>query len=634
MNSPGKLRAENGSRIGRALALMLSACIGTLLLSAPAKAADTGPQTVVGGGGLRVKSGYLNAQLSLSQPELLFLGVDSLGEGKVAHDVLLGHATPESPYTVARNAGGSSSPEVTYSRPSVPGAEWKLEASAKSLFFSSITSTTGKLDPLVLSFDTHRCYATLLGLFDAKGDVALPAILHLPGFGTLRITCSTPNASVGYSSGPGWIKVTLPAATEAERHIAYEWGVTTLCPQIEGAVTDRHLDGFRRNWLNIFQLNPNRRLLSNNTNSDSCGFCYYKYADIARATPPLAANLFALDMVRQSLDGVLAGTKTYGMPGYGDFPEDSSDTLPSLLIAAGDYIEGRRDWLWLRANNSKLRAMAEAMLATDRNCDGMIKYVASGNSGSWNEGLPKVRPSNWWDTIGFGYEDAYANALAYRALGGMRKMAEQLHNSADSEHFSNAARRLHDAYFPTFFNPSSGWLGGWRSADGVLHDYAFTFVNGIAVLYGLVPTEQAGAIMDRLWDRMKEVGYARFRMGLPGNLVPVTRRDYAHKDPRYGGGLREDNADGFQVYENGGATACFTYFTIAAFDAVGQHARADQILLPILDAFDKREFEGTGANGRTNDWRRWDGTAEGYEGFLVDNYYVLLAEKQRTNGSY
>ena len=27
----------------------------------------------------------------------------------------------------------------------------------------------------------------------------------------------------------------------------------------------------------------------------------------------------------------------------------------------------------------------------------------------------------------------------------------------------------------------------------------------------------------------------------------------------------------------------------------------------------------------SNDWRTWDGTAWGYEGFLVDNYYALLA---------
>ena len=27
----------------------------------------------------------------------------------------------------------------------------------------------------------------------------------------------------------------------------------------------------------------------------------------------------------------------------------------------------------------------------------------------------------------------------------------------------------------------------------------------------------------------------------------------------------------------------------------------------------------------TNDWKAWDGTPWGYEGFLVDNYYALLA---------
>ena len=135
--------------------------------------------------------------------------------------------------------------------------------------------------------------------------------------------------------------------------------------------------------------------------------------------------------------------------------------------------------------------------------------------------------------------------------------------------------------------------------------------------------------MDRIWDKMAEVGFTRFRMGLPGNLVPVPRRDYAHKEPRWGGGVREDNADGFQIYENGGATACFSYFTIAAFNRVGQRDRADRILFPILDAFENREFEGTGANQRTNDWRKWDGTAEGYEGFLVDNYYALLAVPER-----
>jgi hypothetical protein len=38
------------------------------------------------------------------------------------------------------------------------------------------------------------------------------------------------------------------------------------------------------------------------------------------------------------------------------------------------------------------------------------------------------------------------------------------------------------------------------------------------------------------------------------------------------------------------------------------------------------------ANGMSNDWKAWDGTPWGYEGFLVDNYYALLAVLTRAGG--
>ena len=31
----------------------------------------------------------------------------------------------------------------------------------------------------------------------------------------------------------------------------------------------------------------------------------------------------------------------------------------------------------------------------------------------------------------------------------------------------------------------------------------------------------------------------------------------------------------------------------------------------------------------SKDWKAWDGTCWGYEGFLVDNYYALLAVLDR-----
>jgi len=608
------------------------------LRSSFAASPDAQITTVEEKDGLRLKSPYLNVEFSTTHPALLFLGVDSLGGNQIDRNVMEDDVPSASTYKVQHDVNDSGI-QVDYAQGELTDPSWTFKASAQGITFISQWNKEGKPpEPLLFTFATRYCYSTVLGTFSKKGEIDMPAVLHFPGFGTMRLTVTgIEKSTIGYGSGisgpfHGWIKVKLPAATQENPRIEYHWDVTTIYPDVPWAKDDPRYDGFRRNWLNIFQLNPNRRLLANNTNSDTCGFCFYEYGDIAKATPPLADGLYALDMVRQSLEGVLSGTKTYGMPGYGDFPEETSDTFPSFLIAAYDYVDGRSDKAWLEKNYDGIKKWADKMLATDHDGNGLIEYVATGNSGSWPEGSPKVRPSNWWDTIGFGHEDAYANALAYRALQNMQQMALLLDKAEDAAVYEAAAKKLHDSYFSTFYNPKTGILAGWHSKDGELHDYYFLFVNGIAILYGLVPDDKAGPIMDTLWEKMKGVGYTNFSLGLPGNLVSVARKDYAHKEPRYGGGHLEDNADGFQIYENGGATACYAYFTLAAFDRIGQHDRADQILFPILKAFDKREFEGGNndlKNWKTNDWRKWDGSPQGYEGFLTDNYYALLAVPER-----
>ena len=317
------------------------------------------------------------------------------------------------------------------------------------------------------------------------------------------------------------------------------------------------------------------------------------------------------------------------MPGHGAFPVFATDTLPSLLIAAEDYVAGSKDNQWLVANYGHLKSWTDAMLSTDHDGKGLIEYELSGNSGSWPERI-KYRPSNWWDCIGFGHQDAYANALAFRALRGMGKLAQETNHSDDQTRYREAADKLKTVYFKTFYDPATGVLAGWRSADGQLHDYYFLWVNGIAIHYGLVPKDKGNEIMDRLLIKMKEVGYTNFALGLPGNLIPVARKDYVDQRHRFGGSTNADGYDGFQIYENGGATACFAYFTAAALYDLGRIQDGDRILFPILKSIAKRNFQGRGGDGMTRDWKVWDGTCWGYEGFLTDNYYALLAVLDRT----
>ena len=471
----------------------------------------------------------------------------------------------------------------------------------------------------------------MLGLINADGSVPLPALLHLPDLGTFRIA-GTPGKgqALGYDAyrnrGPhdeplgndDFVRVTFPPASAMTRQVDYTLQVVEIHPGTRDLSRDPRFDGFRRDWLNIFQLNPRLRVLANHASSDPCAFTLFEYSSIAVRTPPLAPGVTALDLVRLTLDRYLSGMKAYGLAGaQHDVPYDFLDSYPSLLIAAADYIQGSNDHAWLENNYAGLKGWAARMLAMDRGNEGLIEYPMSGNSGSWAPGVP-VRPANWWDDIGFGHQDAYSNALAYHALIGMADWRGRADKPEDAQLYSSRAEKLRSVYFQTFFNPETGLIAGWKSADGKLHDYYFTFVNGAAIVYGLVPPDKANPIMDRLLAKMKEVGYSRFEYGLPGVLIPVRPEDYVW-------GTR----DPFQVYQNGGATGSFEYFTLEALYQLGRRAEGDEILFPLLKGYEDGSFQGFGPGGKSYDWKSWDGRPHGYEGMLVDNYQALLAVLDR-----
>jgi len=572
------------------------------------------------------KSGFYAVAFDRSSPVFTWFSVDSIGRGNLLMNAARTAGRTKGPFELESGANGhfsyvANGPVKKY----MPA--WEIELTDKVMTLGSRYRGQTLSPPFTLTIDQKKNHATLLGLMNQDGSVLLPAILHLPDQGSFRIS-SVQALSLGYEAKPGEVKIAFKGATAENPAMEYRCEVVSIYPKVAGLEADARFDGFRRNWLNILQMSPQWRMLANHSSSDTCAFCYYEYADIARRTPPLANGLSALDIVRQSLDRIINGAKAYGMPGHGSFPEFAADTLPSLLIAAHDCVEGAQDRRWLATNYAHLKAWTEIMLATDHDGDGLVKYIMSGNSGSWPDKL-KNRPANWWDTIGFGHEDAYANALAYRALRGMEDLARQSDHPGDQARYHAAADKLSAAYFKTFYNPATGVLAGWRSADGQRHDYYFPWVNGIAIHYGLVPNKEANAIMDRLLAKMREAGYTRFDLGLPGNLIPVAKKDYVDHNPRYGGGTKEDNTDGFQIYENGGATACFAYFTLAALYDLGRIEEGDRIFFPMLQSFATGDFQGFGANGMSKDWRTWVGTCWGYEGFLSDNYYALLAVLDR-----
>lgn len=579
---------------------------------------------------LHFTSDSMDLQLSSVAPVFASFTIDGLSKGRRGANIIAGNRK-DGGYLASASASGELH-KVEYraagaAKNSAP--IWRLEISDKKIVLTSEWNAEFEPVPMVFHFDLNQVHSTVLGLYRKSNLLSVPALMHFPGQGSVRITADVPGVGLTYESSrpQQTASLSLPGASFESKHIVYTLEVTAIYPEVPGIADDARFDAFRRNWLNALQLNPSLAALANNTASDTCAFCYYEYADVAALTPPLAEGLHAIDVVRQTLDRMLAGGFAYGMPIAPDHPQATSDTYPAMVIAAANCARAGHNDEWLGKNYDGIRGWAESMLATDTDGDGFIKYSVSGNSDTWPDGFPKTRPSNWWDTIGFGHEDAYANALAYRAYRNMAEMAKKLGKTADVTRYHKAADKLRSAYYDRFSDPSTGVLGGWRSADGELHDYYFLFVNGIAIHYGLVPKPQANAIVDKLLAKMKEVGYDKFNMGLPGNLITVALKDYVHKTPdgRYGGGIKPDNSDGFQNYENGGATGSFAFWLVAALYDLGRKEEGDAILFPMLGEYGRCGFEGRDAKGRSYDWRRWDGTAMGYEGLLTDNYYTLLA---------
>jgi hypothetical protein len=579
---------------------------------------------------LSFSSQSMELQLAADAPEFLSLNIDGLGKSRRGTNIVSpksGHAGSKSSVSMT---GGVRRVEYcsTLAGDDSP-ASWTFEFSGSKIVLTSLWSADFDPPPLTFPFNLNQVHSTVLGLFRKDALLATPALLHFPGQGSMRLTSNVPDLGLTYTSDrpKQSAMLSLPGATFEHKRVVYTLEVTAIYPDVPGIAGDPRFDAFRRNWLDALQLNPSLQALANNTASDTCAFCYYEFSDIAALTPSLAPGLTALDIVRQTLDRMLAGGFAYGMSIVPDHPAATSDTYPAMVIAAANCVRAGHSDTWLAASYKGIRAWIESMLATDANGDGLTKYCVSGNSNSWADGPPKLRPSNWWDTIGFGYEDAYGNALAYRAYGDMAMLARKLGKDADAARYAAASEKVRSVYYDRFYNPQTGVLGGWRSTDGQLHDYYFLWLNGLAIHYGLVSKPQANAIMDKLLAKMKEVGYDKFNMGLPGNLITVSLKDYVHKTPdaRYGGGVLPDNSDGFQNYENGGATGAFAFFTLAALYDLGRKAEADSILFQMLEEYGRCGFEGRNATGQSDDWRRWDGTPKGYEGLLADDYYTLLA---------
>ena len=240
-----------------------------------------------------------------------------------------------------------------------------------------------------------------------------------------------------------------------------------------------------------------------------------------------------------------------------------------------------------------------------------ICLTLTGNSGSYRWS------SNGMDVVGFGHLDAYVNALSYRAFRNATALLTALEQEELAGRCRGAAESIRAAYTAQFLNPDTGWIAGWRSRDGKLHDYAFTWVNGMAVAFGLLDEGTASRALRNLEALRDELGIGAAHLGLPLNLLPIRADD--HMLPR----IPSMANPTFETYTDGSLCAQAATYYLRALSIYGFAERA-HLLAEELDAGYAAGFH-TGGIGSGVEFRSWDGIPTGYEGTLVGCFGPLYA---------
>ncbi len=398
----------------------------------------------------------------------------------------------------------------------------------------------------------------------------------------------------------------------------------------------------RRAYLNHWQpcgtwAGPERSMvLANNVLSDPASISLWFYSEPMLFYHRPLPEIDLLPLLRHSLDHWLDhGVSGQGhVNAFGTMYDLYVSTGACLLIAAWDYWAVSEDVAWLKARIPILHRMADYLLRRDVDEDGLVESYGSGNAGTLRD---PERADIWFEMMNFGHKNSWTNALTYRAFLCTAEMLAAADQPKGAEYYRLHASTLRNAYLRQFLSDQNGWFVSWISLDGQVHDYCHTFINGLAVAYGIVEPEQGKDILARVVAKSHSIGFNQWHLGVPGNLIPCRKEDMigprtgADGEPVRDGfywpdGLTEEGAFGHR-YPNGTIHPPLVWPYLLGLQVAGLTQEADRI----LDAMLLSAEEGLFQNGIVNvgyggaEHFYIDGRTCGYEGFLPESFNFLMA---------
>ncbi|MCC6489846.1 MAG: hypothetical protein IT364_20320 [Candidatus Hydrogenedentes bacterium] len=378
------------------------------------------------------------------------------------------------------------------------------------------------------------------------------------------------------------------------------------------------------------------QVLANNVLSDPASISLWFYSESMLYYRRPMPGIDLLHLLRGSLDHWL----DHGVSGQGHVNAFATmydlyvSTGACLLVAAWHYWAISGDRVWLSARLPLLHRMADYLLRRDVDGDGLIESYGSGNAGTLRD---PERADIWFEMMNFGHKNAWTNAIAYRAFLCLAEMLEAADHPKGAKYYRRHASALRAAYVRHLLSERNGWFVSWISLDGEVHDYCHTFINGMAVAYGIVEPEEGREILSRVAAQSHAIGFDQWRLGVPGNLLPCRkadmigpRRDIDGEPIRnnfyWPDDLSEAEAFGLR-YPNGTIHPALVWPYLLGLQVAGLTEEADRIMDAMLGSVEEGLFQNGVVNVGYAGAEHFyiNGRTCGYEGFLPESFNFLMA---------
>jgi len=598
---------------------------------------------------------HLSVAFSLRRPVLTHLGWDAEGFGQAGRNRLVTRRLET--FLGATSAAGASGPIVRTPQIDCGASHWTGTVSVRGnrVHYRNLRCASGVRLDAVFTVEPGRLLLELTQsaehdtpvmeaeawrlAWDLKkgmtaaaaapthracraGDVHLPAMFASDAVGCLscrvlegpedRVRLQVESYRDSGVNTAGIVLASAPASggplvvTRRPVRAVIELAVSNLQP----VVTNRKAKvppALRKHWASVFSnFRSEYAGFSNHGASTNCHVNQHGCIDLCAFTARPEVGPDPLDLARFTVQrGLLDGS------GYGYWRNLYLDADPILVSSAGRIHQARPDMRWLRQIRPGLVEAAQRMLGTIGPEGLAVCRDLSGNSGShrWS--------SNACDMVGFGHMDAYVNAWTYRALRNAAALLKAAGDAALAERCHAAALGMRAPFAQYLVNPETGWVAGWRSRDGQLHDAAYVWVNGFVCAFGVLEPRIAKRALTRLEALRMKMGLRDCPLGVPINLWPIPEAD---QPAHVSAGATSAQ---LEIFCNGSIWPGSMEYYIRALSVHGLKANARKLARDLEEGYLSDVMSPGMSEGA--EFFSWEGMACGYEGTFVLNFGTLYA---------